>query len=107
MAREQIDIMLDDTEDLFVDSVSGDFAMVESTGQHQRQLILNNKGDFKEFPDMCVGVENYMDDEGKSALIRAIAIEFMQDGMDVKDLSPNADSVADSTVRIFENAVYR
>jgi len=48
----------------------------------------------------------YEDDEGKGALGREIVKEFMQDGMQVDDLSPNPDSIADSTVKIFDNAFY-
>jgi len=85
MAKQMSDIALDDNEDL--DISSGDFKMTESTAQHQRQLVLNNKGDFKEFPTSCVGVFEYFDDEQFQGLIRAVSIEFCRDGMDVSELT--------------------
>lgn len=94
MARPMIDIGLDATEDLEI--ATGDFVVVESTAQHQRQLILNNKGDFKQNPTIGVGVLNYMDDENFQQLIRAISVEFARDGMDVKRVSLAKDGVIKS-----------
>ena len=84
MARMMIDIGLTDAEDLSMDN--GDFVAVESTAQHQRQLLLNNKGDFKQNPTIGVGVFAYFDDERFQELIRAVSIEFSRDGMDVKSV---------------------
>ena len=81
MARQMVDIGLDSDGDLAI--VSGDSIMAESTPQHQQQLILNNKGDFKQNPVSCVGAFDYLDDENFTELIRAISIEFAKDGMDV------------------------
>ncbi len=76
-----IDIRLDDDEDMLV--LAGDLWCSESTAEHQRQLILNDKGDFKENPDMCVGAARYLDDEGAKELARAISVELVRDGMEV------------------------
>ena len=84
MARQMIDISLDDLEGL--DILSGDFSAVESTAQHQRQLILNNKGDFKQNPTIGVGVFEYIDDERVQDMMRAISVEFSRDGMDVQSI---------------------
>jgi len=81
MAKQQLDTGLDADEDLVI--VFDDFTIVESTAQHQRQLIMNNKGDFKQNPTACVGALEYLDDENFRELIRAISIEFTKDGMDV------------------------
>ena len=85
MATKMMDIGLDTNDDVLI--VANDFAIVESTGQHQRQLILNNNGDFKQNPTICVGVLDYVDDEDFQNLIRAISIEFAKDGMDVKSIT--------------------
>jgi len=77
-----MDIALTSDDDLLTGS--GDFNIQESTAQHQRQLILNNKGDFKQNPTMCVGALDYLDDENFRDLIRAVSVEFTKDGMDVK-----------------------
>lgn len=89
-----IDIELDATEDLAI--ANGDFVVVESTAQHQRQLILNNKGDFKQNPTLGVGALNYMDDENFQQLIRAISVEFARDGMDVKRVILAKDGIVKS-----------
>ena len=83
-----IDITLDSNEDLEI--ANGDFLSTESTAQHQRQLILNNKGDFKQNPSICVGAFGYFDDENFQGLVRAVSIEFSKDGMNVQQvqLSP-------------------
>jgi hypothetical protein len=94
MAKPMIDIGLDEDEDLAI--VSGDFTVVESTAQHQRQLILNNKGDFKQNPTIGVGVLSYLDDENYEQLIRAISIEFSRDGMDVKRVGLGKDGIIKS-----------
>ena len=88
MPTQMIDITLDSNEDL--DITNGDFLSTESTAQHQRQLILNNKGDFKQNPSVCVGAFSYFDDENFQGLVRAVSIEFSKDGMNVQQvqLSP-------------------
>lgn len=94
MARQMIDIGLDDNEDAAINA--GDFMLLEGTPQHQRQLILNNKGDFKQNPTICVGAFDYLDDENFQALVRAISIEFSKDGMDVKRILIAANGVINS-----------
>lgn len=79
-----IDIGLDDAEDLNIKD--GDFTVEESTAQHQRQLILNSKGEFKENPTIGVSAFEYFDDESMNDLIRAISVEFSRDGMDVQSI---------------------
>lgn len=79
-----IDIALNDTEDLAIKN--GDFLTGESTAQHQQQLLLNNKGDFKQNPTIGVGAFSYFDDEHMHNLIRAVSIEFARDGMDVREV---------------------
>lgn len=94
MARRMIDIKLDG-DDLYFKSVTdggdGDFIKTESTAQHQRQLLLNNKGDFKESPTVCVGAALFLDeDDGMQNLMREITAQYSADGMDVRSLSLNA-----------------
>ncbi len=99
MAVEMMDFGLDDGEDLAV--AGGDFMVLESTGQHQRQLLLNNKGDFKESPTLCVGAFGYLDDEQVSDLIREVSVEFARDGMDVVSIKQGANGV------LVSDAIYK
>ena len=94
MARQMMDIGLNNTGDLNI--INGDFLVTESTAQHQRQLIMNNKGDFKQKPTIGVGAFEYFDDEGMQELIRAISVEFTRDGMDVQSIRLGADGVLQS-----------
>jgi hypothetical protein len=79
MARTMTDIGLEGNEDLLI--ADGDFRVEESTAQHQIQLLLNNKGDFKEHPTTCIGAFNFFDDENFRGLVREVHIEFSRDGM--------------------------
>ena len=99
MATEMIDIGMKSVtggEDLVV--IAGDFTAVESTPMHQQQLILNNKGDFKQNPTIGVGAFDFLDDENFQNLTRTISVEFTKDGMDVKSvaLSPNGTIKSDA-----------
>ena len=94
-----MDIALADNEDVLIRS--GDFVIDECTAQHQQQLILNNKGDFKQNPTIGVGVFEYFDDEHMRDLIRTVSIEFARDGMDVQDIKLDAAGVLKS------NAYYK
>lgn len=82
------DIALKDDD---VKMEGGDFATEESTLQHQRQIALNNSGDFKQTPLACVGAETYLNDEnGIQELINALATAFSGDGMTVQNIGTNA-----------------
>lgn len=97
MAKQMMDIGLAPVtggEDLL--EMAGDFLVMESTAMHQQELILNNKGDFKQNPAICVGAFDYLDDERFNDLIRAISIEFTKDGMDVKSVAQGANGVINS-----------
>ena len=89
-----MDIGLDEGDDLSIQQ--GDFAVWESTRQHQRQLILNNKGEFKQNPTIGAGVFAYFDDEQMNELVRAISIEFSRDGMDVQQVSLTSTGMIES-----------
>ena len=94
MARQMRDIGLDSSEDLEINA--GDFIAGENTAQHQRQLIFNGNGDFKQTPTICVGAFGYLDDEHFQELMRKISLEFSKDGMDVKKVSLNIDGIIDT-----------
>lgn len=95
MARQMTDIALAQNDDLQI--MAGDFAAAECTLQHQCLLILNNKGDFKQNPTICVGAFTYFDDEQMDALTRAISVEFARDGMDVQQIKLGKNGVLESS----------
>ena len=104
MARKQIDYAFTAENDLLIQG--GDFVRKESTRQHQLQLVVAGKNDYKQNPTIGVDIERYQDGKDKGAPIRAIGIEFMRDGMTVVNLSPNPQALSDNTANIFDNSYY-
>lgn len=78
------DILLDENLDLSI--VGGDFAVGESSAQHQTTLILSEKGEFKEVPMRGVGSKRYLEDHSPDNLAREIRTEFSLDGMTVNKI---------------------
>ena len=81
------DISLDPT--LGIQVSSGDFLIAEATRQNQTLLLLCQKGEFKQHPTCCVGVETYLERSELAGLNREILTQFSADGMDVREISTN------------------
>lgn len=75
------DILLAENFDLLIKD--GDLVIGESTRQHQKLLLLANKGEIREFPQRGVGIERWIDDDFSVSLHSAIKREFEADGMTV------------------------
>lgn len=73
-------------EDGDISLETGDFMYTESTGQHQRDILLANKGHYKGSPVTGVGVVDYLHDAEPENLLRAVRKEFARDGMKVNDI---------------------
>ena len=73
------DILLDENLDLLI--VDGDFVVGESTAQHQKILMLADKGEFKESPMRGVGALRFLEEARPDNLLREIRQEFTIDGM--------------------------
>jgi len=80
-----IDIKLDEEGDVYVSGE--DIQYTESTTQHQRDLILAQKGHYKEAPGTGVGAINFIHDEDPENFLRTIRKEFTRDGMKVERVS--------------------
>ena len=77
---------------------NGDFVVGETTIQNQRLLLLCQKGEFKEFPDRCVGLHNFLETADSQSLAREIDVDFTKDGMKVRRIVidiPNIEIDAD------------
>jgi len=66
-----------------------DLLYVESTEQHQRDILLAGKGHFKSFPLIGVDAMSYVNEENPDSFFRSVRKEFARDGMTVKRLSVN------------------
>jgi len=83
---EVFDFLSDEHGDLLIKD--GNFVVGESTGQHIRNLLLANKGEYKQFPTIGVGINSFLlDDLDDRELSRMITTEFENDGMIINRLS--------------------
>ncbi|MCX6232611.1 MAG: oxidase [Bacteroidetes bacterium] len=79
------DILLDDSGDLAC--VDGDFVIGESTLQHQKLLLITQKGEWKENPKCGIGIENYLNDDDTNDMLNEINDQFEKDGMHVTSVN--------------------
>lgn len=73
------DILLDENFDLMVKD--GDFVIGDSTEQNKALLLLAQKGEFRQWPDTGVGINDYLEDDELSELGVEIQKQFELDGM--------------------------
>lgn len=76
------DLLLDSNSDILI--ANGDFVIGESTKQHQLSLLVGNKGEYKQYPKVGVGINGYLLDENEQDMLREIRSQFESDGMTVK-----------------------
>lgn len=69
-------------EDGDVDLTTGDIRYSESTAQHQKDVLLARKGEYRHTP-IGVGLEDFVEDDSPADLQRVISKEYTADGMTV------------------------
>jgi hypothetical protein len=80
------DFLLDaETGDLKIEN--GDLVVGTSDQQHQRLLLLCDKGSFKEFPSTGVGASNFLEGEDPADFLREVRTQFTADGMTVRKIA--------------------
>lgn len=83
-----IDYLMTGNDDLLI--ANGDFVKGDSDKQHQRSLLLAEKGDYKQAPIATVGLASYINDDAETAeLLREIRLRFSDDGMTVDYIDKN------------------
>jgi len=93
------DIQLDNSYSLAIQS--GDFVIAESTRQHQEMLLLAYKGQFRQFPTVGAGIQQFfLEDATPDALKQEVIKQFELDGMQVDDID------IDTEGKIFVEAHY-
>ncbi|WP_372747045.1 oxidase [Lutibacter sp.] len=79
------DILVDDSGNLRIEN--GDFVIGSSTLQHQNHIIIAEKGEYKETPEIGVGVLTELLNENTRELLTKIRRNFEYDGMTVNKLN--------------------
>ena len=72
------------TEDLEIKG--GDFGLGPSTELHQQHILLANKGEYKQFPELGVGIMSILASEDATAFLIEAKRNFEYDRMRVKEL---------------------
>jgi hypothetical protein len=85
------DIILDENHQVAINN--GDFIIDVSDVQQQNLLLICDKGDWKESPTVCVGVQRWLNDDEPEDLLAEIKKEFQRDGMTVNDLTLTDDKI--------------
>lgn len=82
---EVVDYLLDENFDLRI--ANGDFVKGDATLQHQKKLLLAEKGSYKQSPTIGVAIRNeILNDAEPDELESNIQSEFEKDGMTISKL---------------------
>ena len=78
------DFLLDNDNDVIIKN--GDFVIGDATLHHQNHILLAQKGEFKNAPEIGVGVLTELHSENPRLLLSQIRRNFEYDGMKVNSL---------------------
>lgn len=78
------DFLLDENNDLVIKN--GDILIGDSTLQNQNLIIQSQKGEFKNVPEIGVGILSEINNENKREVLSQIRRNFEYDGMTVNKL---------------------
>lgn len=79
------DILLNTASDL--QTAGGDIATGFADQQHQQLLLVSEKGAFKQFPGVGVGLFGYIESEDAAAMLSEIRKQFNKDGLTINALN--------------------
>jgi hypothetical protein len=78
------DLILNDNGDLKF--ANGDFATGFSDEQHQEHIVLATKGEFKESPELGVGIVKMLGDDEFTAILIEAKKNLQYDGMTINNI---------------------
>lgn len=78
------DIILDDKGDLSFKN--GDIEIGYSDNQHQEHILLANKGEYREFPELGVGIVQILDDDDYVSVLIEAKKNLEYDGMKISNI---------------------
>ncbi|ANQ49621.1 hypothetical protein MY04_4804 [Flammeovirga sp. MY04] len=77
------DFILNEDETLKI--TKGDFTAEDSLNQEEKLILMANKGDYREFPDLGVGIGSFVDSE-LGSLYKLIIENMELDEKEIKSL---------------------
>lgn len=83
------DFLLDDNGDLLIQN--GDFVIGESDNQHQLDILLSEKGEWKEFPEIGVGINEMLSDDDFVEFLIEAKKNLEYDGMSINNIEFTGD----------------
>ncbi len=78
------DTLLDKYGDL--DFTNGDLNIGYSDNQHQEHILLANKGEFREFPELGVGIDKILSDDDYIPVLIEMKKNLQYDGMTINNI---------------------
>lgn len=78
------DLIIKDNGDVRISN--GDLVIGFSDLQHQEHLLIAQKGSVKQYPDVGVGLESYLNESEIEEMLEMTNVEFTKDGMEVEKL---------------------
>lgn len=87
-----MDIMLDDNMDLMI-GINGDFVIDNPFVQDQLLLCETDKNDWKENPEIGIGLDNYLEDEDDGEMNSEIREQYVMAGMQVEKIIKEAKKI--------------
>lgn len=79
------DLILDDDGDIQFDD-NGELVLGDATNQNQKLILISNKGEWKEFPELGVGIEQMLSNENYNEVLIDAKKNLEYDGMEVKNI---------------------
>lgn len=81
------DILLDENNEPII--TDGDFTIGRSDEQHQRHILIANKGEYKEHPEVGVGIIDMLSNDAYTESLIETKKQLEYDGMVIKNVSYN------------------
>lgn len=79
------DVLIDEDNDIVISN--GDFAIGDSDIKHQEHILIANKGEFKEFPEIGVGIIEALNSDDIRGVLDNVKRNFQYDGMYVNNIT--------------------
>lgn len=79
------DLLLDDNGDIQFDD-NGELITGDATNQNQQLILIANKGEWKEFPELGVGIVEMLSNENYNEIMIEAKKNLEYDGMEVNNI---------------------